>query len=106
MLTAPDQNKAHFVERLGNVFEHSPWVAEGAWAARPFETVEWLHRAMVAVVEEAGGAKQLELIRAHPDLAGKAARAGSLTAASSQRASGRRLGPSERRGVPALSHAE
>ena len=90
-------DEAHFVDLLGGVFEHSPWVAEGAWAARPFEFVEGLHRAMVAVVEEAGE-KQLELIRAHPDLAGKAARAGSLTAASSREQAGAgldRLGEEE-----------
>ena len=80
-------DQARFVDLLGGVFEHSPWVAEGAWAARPFESVEGLHSAMVGVVKEAGE-KQLELIRAHPDLAGKAARAGSLTAASSQEQAG------------------
>ena len=80
-------DQARFVETLGGVFEHSPWVAEGAWAARPFESVEGLHRAMVGVVEEAEE-KHLGLIRAHPDLAGKAARAGNLTAASSQEQAG------------------
>ena len=80
-------DKARFVETLGGVFEQSPWVAEGAWAARPFKSVEGLYRAMVGVVEEAEE-KHLGLIRAHPDLAGKAARAGNLTAASSQEQAG------------------
>ena len=81
-------DKARFIETLGGVFEHSPWVAEGTWAARPFESVEGLHSAMVAVVEEAGEGKQLGLIRAHPDLAGKAAQARGLTAASSREQAG------------------
>jgi 2-oxo-4-hydroxy-4-carboxy-5-ureidoimidazoline decarboxylase len=71
-----------FVTRLGGVFEHSPWVAEGAYAARPFASVDALHAAMVDVVERASPAHQLGLIRAHPELAGKAAIRGELTAAS------------------------
>jgi OHCU decarboxylase len=57
-------------ERLGAVFEHSPWVAEGAWHGRPFCDVEELHRAMMRVVEEASREKKLALVRAHPALAG------------------------------------
>ncbi|MEK1889832.1 MAG: 2-oxo-4-hydroxy-4-carboxy-5-ureidoimidazoline decarboxylase [Phyllobacterium sp.] len=71
-----------FVIALGGVFEHSPWVAEAVAGQRPFSSVEILHGAMVVAVEKAGQAAQLGLIRAHPDLAGKAARQGSLTAES------------------------
>lgn len=71
-----------FVAALGGVFEHSPWVAESAAAGRPYSSVGMLHDAMCAVVRQAGPEKQLHLIRAHPDLAGKAARAGALTDAS------------------------
>jgi 2-oxo-4-hydroxy-4-carboxy-5-ureidoimidazoline decarboxylase len=71
-----------FASALGATFEHSPWVAEEAWSARPFTTVEALHAAMVAAVRRAGRETQLALLRAHPDLAGKAARAGTLTRAS------------------------
>ncbi|NBB82222.1 MAG: 2-oxo-4-hydroxy-4-carboxy-5-ureidoimidazoline decarboxylase [Alphaproteobacteria bacterium] len=71
-----------FVDALGGVFEHSPWVAEGAAPGRPFSSVGVLHDAMCAVVRQAGEDRQLQLIRAHPDLAGKAARAGALTDAS------------------------
>ena len=60
-----------FAETLGWIFEHSPWVAKRAWTARPFQSIEQLHRAMVRVVEEAALAEKLELLRAHPDLAGK-----------------------------------
>jgi OHCU decarboxylase len=58
-----------FVERLGAVFEHSPWVAERAWAARPFADLAALHGAMEGVVARATAEEQLALIRAHPDLA-------------------------------------
>ncbi len=67
---------------LGRVFEHSPWIAAGAAEARPFANVVALHAAMVAVVRRASREEQLALLRAHPDLAGRAARAGALTNAS------------------------
>lgn len=75
-------SQADFVARLGDIFEHSPWVAERAWSARPFANLDALHAAMVAAVEAAAEAEQLALIRAHPELAGKEAAAGTLTAAS------------------------
>lgn len=71
-----------FVQTLGDIFEHSPWVAEGAGPGRPYSSIGVLHDAMCAVVRQAGEERQLQLIRAHPDLAGKAARAGALTEAS------------------------
>jgi 2-oxo-4-hydroxy-4-carboxy-5-ureidoimidazoline decarboxylase len=73
---------ANFVRILGHVFEHSPWVAEATWSGRPFETVEDLHSALCQTVREAGDARQLALIRSHPDLVGRAALAGTLTPAS------------------------
>ena len=72
-----------FVSQLGSVFERSPWVAERAWGSRPFEGFAELYGAMVGVVDEASRERQLALIRAHPDLAGKAAIAGELTPESS-----------------------
>src|SRR5690606_3181161 len=66
-----------------DIYEHSPWVAEAVAAARPFASLAALHAAMIAAVEAAGAERQNALIRAHPDLAGKAARAGTLTADSS-----------------------
>ena len=65
--------------RFGGVFEASPWIAREAWEGRPFGSVERLHAAMLWVVEQAPRSARLELIRAHPDLAGKAAIAGALT---------------------------
>lgn len=73
-------DKAGFVAALGDIFEHSPWVAEAAFAARPFASLAALAAAMQDAVRNAGDEKQLVLINAHPDLAGKAARAGALTA--------------------------
>jgi OHCU decarboxylase len=70
-----------FVEHLGAVFEHSPWVAEGAWRERPFSSVGELHETMMSVVRAAPRERQLELARAHPELAGAEAKA--LTADSS-----------------------
>ena len=73
---------AQFVAHLGEVFEHSPWVARRAAVGRPFSSVGVLHDVMVAAVRAAGPEAQDTLIRAHPDLAGKAARARNLSDAS------------------------
>ena len=61
-----------FVQIAGPVFEHSPWIAERAAAQRPFASVDSLHAAMCEVVRQATVNEQLELIRAHPDLVGRA----------------------------------
>ena len=66
------QDCAQFVETIGWVFEHSPWVAERAWAVRPFTNVDALHEAMVDQVEQATAEEQLALLRAHPDLGTRA----------------------------------
>ena len=68
-----------FAAVLGDIFEHSPWVAERAAADRPFADTAALHGAMCAVVARAGESEQLALLRAHPDLAGRMARSGTLT---------------------------
>ena len=70
---------ADFTARLGAIFEHSPWVAERAAAQRPFASVDALHQAMAGVVRDASHDERLRLIRAHPELAGKAAVRGELT---------------------------
>jgi OHCU decarboxylase len=72
-------DRADFVARLGFLFEGSPWVAEAAWPARPFGDREELHAALCAAMYVASRERHLALIRAHPDLAGKAAIAGELT---------------------------
>jgi OHCU decarboxylase len=78
-----DATPDEFVVALAGVFEHSPWVAEGAEGARPFATKDNLLDAMIAVVLAAPHLQKLALIRAHPDLAGRLAVAGELTEASS-----------------------
>jgi len=85
-LNAMDQ--AGFVAELGGVFEHSPWVAERAFAAAPFASVDHLHRAMVGAVHAAPRELKLALIRAHPELAGRAMVRNELGADSSSEQSG------------------
>jgi 2-oxo-4-hydroxy-4-carboxy-5-ureidoimidazoline decarboxylase len=77
-----------FVAAVGPVFEHSPWIAERAWPLRPFESVEALHGALCDRMYAATEEEQLRLIRAHPDLVGRAARAGTLTPASTREQAG------------------
>jgi len=61
-----------FVEQVGPVFEHSPWIAERAWTVKPFAGIDELYQAMVAQVRSATPAEQLALLRAHPDLGTRA----------------------------------
>jgi 2-oxo-4-hydroxy-4-carboxy-5-ureidoimidazoline decarboxylase len=68
-----------FTATLGPVFERSPWVAVALWQHRPFAALDATIAAMRAVLSDAGVDAQLALIRAHPDLALKAADAESLT---------------------------
>ena len=77
---------------LDGVYEHSPWIAERALAARPFASLAQLEHALVGVVRDAGRDAQLALVRAHPELAGKAAIAGALTAESTGEQSSAGLG--------------
>jgi OHCU decarboxylase len=68
-----------FTRIVGPVFEHSPWIAETAWLSRPFANVELLHGALCQLARDANERQKLALIRAHPDLVGRAALAGTLT---------------------------
>ena len=70
---------SEFQRALGGVFEGSPWVADRVAAARPFASVDALHAAMVAAVRQASVEEQLGLLRAHPDLAGRATRMGAMS---------------------------
>ncbi len=74
--------QAAFVERFGGTYEHSPWVAEWAWFARPFPSVDALHAAMERVVAAASDDERFTLICAHPELAGRLAQRRELTDAS------------------------
>ncbi len=75
-------DRTAFVERYGSLFEHSPWVAEAAWENGPFADREQLAHGLEQAMYEAPRERQLALIRAHPDLAGRAAVDGTLTASS------------------------
>jgi 2-oxo-4-hydroxy-4-carboxy-5-ureidoimidazoline decarboxylase len=80
-----EMGREAFVARFGGVFEQSPWIAQAAFdrgLGREQDSAQGLHRAMVAVLRDAGPEAKLALIRAHPDLAGRLALAGGLGAAS------------------------
>jgi 2-oxo-4-hydroxy-4-carboxy-5-ureidoimidazoline decarboxylase len=87
-----------FVARFGDVAEHSPWVAERAAARRPFATREAMIAAFAETIAAASVAERLALLRAHPDLAGKAARAGEMAEESKKEQAGA--------GLSALTDAE
>lgn len=97
-----------FVGVLGHLFEHSPWVAEETFDRRPFESLDELHGALCATMRGAPRERQLALVRAHPDLAGRLAQAGKLTPASTgeQAAAGLdRLTPAEAAEIQRLNDA-
>jgi len=76
-----------FIARFGGVFEHSPWIAEAAYDAgipAKTETAEALHALLVAAMRAGSRDQKRALIAAHPDLAGRLARAGRLTADSAR----------------------
>lgn len=75
-------NQNQFTERLGAIYEHSPWIASKAWQATPFKEIAELHAAMANVVLNSSKDLQLKLILEHPELAGKAAIAGNMAQAS------------------------
>ena len=71
-----------FVRALGDIFEHTPGSARAVYAKRPFASLGALYEAMDTAVRGQSRDEQVRLLQAHPDLAGKAARAGTLTAGS------------------------
>ncbi len=75
-------SRPQFVLALGGIFEHSAWVAEAVADHRPFATLAELHECMKAAVRRMDNARKLILLNAHPDLAGKAAQAGTMTSES------------------------
>ena len=84
-------SRADFIAAFGDIYEHSPWVAEQAFDRLPVERrddIEAVHACMGQVVADADRARLMALISAHPDLAGKAAVQGQLTAASTREQAG------------------
>ncbi|MBU6195611.1 MAG: 2-oxo-4-hydroxy-4-carboxy-5-ureidoimidazoline decarboxylase, partial [Burkholderiales bacterium] len=75
-------DRSAFVALLEGIYEHSPWIAERAHAQAPFKSLVHLKQALADVVRQASEAEQLGLIRAHPELAGKAMVSKTLTAES------------------------
>ena len=82
MATINGLDRLAFVQKFGGIFENSPWVAEQASDKRPFANVDAMHAAMVEVAKLAPAPRQLALLQSHPDLAGKEAQAGGMTASS------------------------
>lgn len=87
-----------FAAALGSTFEHSPWVAESAWQARPFASIDALHGAMIGVVQRVSHPQQIAFLCGHPELAGREAQAGAMTDES--------VGEQSSAGLDALSRAE
>ncbi len=82
--TLNQADAAAFTAALGHLFEHSPWVAADTWPQRPFADAEALHRALCAAMHAAPLEKQLALLEAHPDLAGRLALQHQLTTESTR----------------------
>jgi OHCU decarboxylase len=92
-------DEAGFVDRFGGVIEYSPWVAQQAWASAPFRDLAALHAAFEAALLAAPPADQLAVLRAHPDLAIREAKAAELTPESASEQAGAgldRMGREER----------
>lgn len=89
-----DISAAQFLNRFGGLYEHSPWVAEAVWPkleSQPNIELAEFARRLRAVVDDASQDQKLTLLRAHPELAGKAAIDGELTAESTDEQSRARL---------------
>jgi 2-oxo-4-hydroxy-4-carboxy-5-ureidoimidazoline decarboxylase len=80
-----------FLATFGAVVEHSPWVARAAGERRPFGSAAGLRLAFTAALRSASADQRAELLRAHPELAGRAAEAGELTDASAREQRAARL---------------
>jgi len=87
-----------FVAAVGPTFENAAWVAQAAWTRRPFADLDALHAAMLAVVREAPQERRLAFLCGHPELAGREAQAGTMTAES--------VGEQRSAGLDALSREE
>jgi 2-oxo-4-hydroxy-4-carboxy-5-ureidoimidazoline decarboxylase len=85
-------NSDAFVAICGPFFEHSSWIAERTFSQRPFSTREVLHRSLCSTLHSATEPEQIALIAAHPDLVGRAALAGTLTAESNREQAAAGLG--------------
>lgn len=93
-LTVNSLNNAsqqEFTDALAEIYEHSSWIPELAWHDRPFADIDHLHQTMLNIVEKANVDQKMKLLCAHPQLAGKEAKTGTLTDASTQEQSSANL---------------
>ena len=81
-------SRDRFIETLGSIYEHSPWVADLVYESLPFDSLEELAQCMFEAVRQSPESQRLQLIRNHPELAGKEASTGSLTTESRREQSG------------------
>ncbi len=86
----PEEDAVHL---LGGLFEHSPWIVRETWRGAPFASVRSLHDALCDTLDAASEARQIALIRAHPDLVGPASNSGTLTPESTGEQQAAGLGP-------------
>lgn len=90
-LTPSRLNREAFIQAFADIYEHSRWVAAKAYdmgVDESLDRIDSLHRRMASILLDASHEEQLALINAHPDLAGKAAVRGELTAASTSEQAG------------------
>ncbi len=85
-INALDQTE--FTALLGGIYEHSPWVASRSWPQRPFESFAHLQATLAQVLDQASADERMAVIRAHPELSGRAALRGDLTANSREEQAG------------------
>jgi 2-oxo-4-hydroxy-4-carboxy-5-ureidoimidazoline decarboxylase len=98
LATLNGMDRDTFAAVLGPTFENAQWVAATAWSSRPFASVDALHGAMMDVVERASEDDKLAFLRGHPELAGREAQAGTMTAES--------VGEQNSAGLNAMTGAE
>lgn len=77
-------SKDQFIESLGGIFEHSPWVPDLVYEDRPFDSISQLNQTMLEAVQQSPEFQRMALICNHPELAGKEAAEGTLTSDSRQ----------------------
>jgi OHCU decarboxylase len=97
-----------FAGAFSGVFEHSPWVARAAWRRRPFRSLAGVRLAFAGALRDAGRERGLALVRAHPELAGRAAAEGEMTAESTREQASvglNRLSPADLDRLSALNAA-
>jgi OHCU decarboxylase len=103
-MTAVDaMDRDAFASALGSVVEHSPWVAERAWERAPFGSREGLQLAFEAAIRTAPAQRRMEVLKAHPELAGREAAAGQLSEHSAQEQRAAKLDQLSRDEVAALA---